>query len=1114
MCIDLFTAFSAAKSISIHIFLTHVITGLQTVIQAADAVKTSARISAAVQLKNCIKKFWTKSPTATAGSFALSTEDKAGLRANILSAAVLHEPSDNIADVLGVAFSIMVRADYPNEWPDVVHATCKAVEAAPPGSRARSRATLFLHRAIKALHSKRMPKHVQAFKSCAADIRPWAFELWSAHVQGMVLQLLSDGTPADFVSRAEAALEQLRQARWIAKAVHRLVCEAGAADVGSPPVLHFLQAAASLLAGVMQCLAQLRGMADLSDTSVAGHEALQLVRGIALRSLRTLARAQARNPTHVLPVLTHVLDAVWDAQQRVCAAQSMYGPPSELVPFVLHGAKLLSDVVSCSLYSASAMASVPAELQAHVPSLNAWFHGQRVADMVDVYAVRASMMSEEDVERWQSDGEEFVAIAEAATTDNSARAAADNVLMALADHDVFVETAVARLVALAEECPSLLASVAAAPSSAHSLGAALQAEAVWHAMGALSYVMLPRLSFQSWCASCLVPALRWHTDVGKVWATGQAAPAVAVQSAGAASAAQRILLAAAGWTISCWRSALPAASRAELVSPLVACLLAPDAPLRYSAAQALHVLLSDEDMDSRPLQAAVGEFAQQVFVAVMASEASALRNDLLSLLLAVVEKTPPAQIQASAAAMLSGVPALWDALEEQNVVRQPLLELLAGIVQAVRSAASELYPLLIPIIKLCTDASRPEMLYLGETACELWLALVDHAPQYNEHLHSLWPQVVPLVRAQASIAKVAMALLTSYIHVGAAAWLSAPGVFENVGALLLEVLGVYDSQTTVTACTASEQLLMQTAANSLAVGPVFSGLTAVLQRCMLGVMDSDESTRSRVAYGSVLARAVSWHAATFWEVVAQFEREQLAAVLAGKTEQLPYASSPLSPQRGKQAGLAVSRAPDASHIAHVMLRVSVLGGQVAVVLPACMDGQGVAGLAACADAWLELWDSIHSAAGGDQRRLLWVNALCASLPALARALPAMQSSHPEEAGRWRHDFAQRLEAVAAMSQDLPEEMSPSATPHASSGGRMSRLARAAHGSGLLNDDVPKSRGAELRAALRAAAAASQSSAVAALQTCIAECQQAAGPTIWQDILERVDHAVFRAAGRA
>lgn len=138
----------------------------------------STKWLAAVQLKNTVNKRWSMHRVDGGPSRALTDQEKAYLRSEILHVVGLKDAKAALQIALVVAK--VARQDYPHTWPTLLEQLLGPVVQGTADDLTSRRIWMTLHHIIKQLATKRLPADKRSFQQTTASLMPVIWTSWAA----------------------------------------------------------------------------------------------------------------------------------------------------------------------------------------------------------------------------------------------------------------------------------------------------------------------------------------------------------------------------------------------------------------------------------------------------------------------------------------------------------------------------------------------------------------------------------------------------------------------------------------------------------------------------------------------------------------------------------------------------------------------------------------------------------------------------------------------------------------------------------------------------------------------------------------------------------------------
>lgn len=134
--------------------------------------------------------------------------------------------------------------------------------------------------------------------------------------------------------------------------------------------------------------------------------------------------------------------------------------------------------------------------------------------------------------------------------------------------------------------------------------------------------------------------------------------------------------------------------------------------------------------------------------------------------------------------IISLLPPLWEQAEDEHLMKQAILAILARLVNALKAASVPFHSMLIPIIQGAVEPGSESQLYLLEDALDLWSAIIAQSPTpASAELFSLIPYLFSVFELGSESLRRALEIAESYLLIAPQQMLS-----EDVRQRLLNCL--------------------------------------------------------------------------------------------------------------------------------------------------------------------------------------------------------------------------------------------------------------------------------------------------------------------------------------
>ena len=727
----------------------------------------SARWLAAVHFKNSVSKYWrSRAPGA------IAEDEKIHLRAQLI--LLLDQEDSQIAVQTAVVLAKVGRLDFPKAWPslftDLLGRLQAASEAGSNGTLSARRCYLALHHILKELSTKRLAADQRTFEGITSQLLEPLWSRWVIDTGVLVTELpkaLAGGT----TQQAQQAVLLVFE-RWLLqlKAVRRMLLFGFPSDSRSMTPVGAIEHAAPTMLRTLETLLKLIPQGSSAPRTQA---AAMLTRG-CLKLIKTLRQLSETHPWSVLRcgVLVQSLDLCCNqiASPSVRTGQGSASSLRQCLQF-------LHSVLRCAAYRGSPAAlSLSAgkgreqmqqlkDMATEAAPMLKSFWVSKQDPLVNLIITRIFPLTEEELELWDDNAEEFHQEVDNGVWEESVRGCGERVFVALLEQD---RTTLAPLVV------SMLqrAAEGALPPPEGTLNyralstgmpwAIRVKAAVYHAVAAGAYELYDTIDFSQWLQSALL------------------------HEASDASPVARPLRREAIKLVAAWASKMKRDDRPPVYRALIAALADHDAAIHLSSVTALHALVDDWEFD----QTQFIEFVPTCFqlLAALLQEVGEFEAqvEIFALINLIIDRLGEGAA-AYAAGLLSLLPSVWESAEGQSLLRIQVMLALQRLVHALGPECPIAYPVLFPVLHVATDPSQPDELNLMEDGLLLWLVALRHAPTPNSGLLAPLPHLLSAMETSTEHIAVGSRILTSCLLMDGREILTAHG--SRIASVLAGFIG-------------------------------------------------------------------------------------------------------------------------------------------------------------------------------------------------------------------------------------------------------------------------------------------------------------------------------------
>lgn len=733
--------------------------------------RDSIRILAIIRFKNGIDKFW-RSRVMARVTVTIPPETKQAIRDTLFQC--LREPNRAVALQASVAISRIARLDYPRDWPDLfttlqqamveAHGALAALGPAPQmnqpeepaSSQARQLNTTVLMRAadvcsktLKELESVRVLAGKMRMTELSRELLPVLHPIFQQYFSE-VFSLNSGDNLATLSAWSNTTLraEQVRTSHLLLKAISRLAV----ADIGMISRSNTSQGGASA------------NMAQAFFRSTP--HCLQILKDTRLAYLRLLRSSQASSTSAstssaLVTALTKHLYSFGkffvSLVQRDNGKAAFWEGWSEVVAWYWVQAKDVTDeslsVPRDEYANHAAVIDYPPRfvVQSLVllkHSFTQW-KGNRseggfflshdfAREAADVLAGRLMRLNSDDLERWQTDPEEWAVGEEQENYELDIRPAAERALMVLAQHTKPVGFVGQHLWQHFEASSNL---------STDRLDDILARDAIYAAVGRCRDHLSPAgedddrpsmdvLMGQA-IANKLVPEARLGSVTSPMW--------VVIR--------RRI-----AWLLWEWSEQVPRESRLDVYSLLVDLLQAvaeqTDVAVRLAAARSISAIADALEFDADGFEPFLPKSLHHLATLAAASDLHEMESiktctDALSIL---IERMGP-RIAPHADALVDLVPMLWQQEDPDCKARPSIIVFISKVLRAIEmlpatgtsgALMQKVHHMVSPIVRESLDPKVSHLL-AKDAISMLWIRALHSTPEMTEPLFGLLGLVKELI---------------------------------------------------------------------------------------------------------------------------------------------------------------------------------------------------------------------------------------------------------------------------------------------------------------------------------------------------------------------------------
>ncbi|CAL8468538.1 g8078 [Coccomyxa elongata] len=807
-------------------------------------VDHSARWLATIHFKNSINRHWRLRP----GQGGISDQEKSHLRTKLLS--LIDQEDNQIAVQVAVVFAKVARIDYPRQWQSVFADLIALMQSGR--TLTVRRVYLVLHHILKELSSKRLTSDQKNFADVTKLLYDSYWNQWLADTTTL-LQVL----PEAVNSSEQNASVVLTFERWllVLKGLRRLILFGFQSDAKS---LQVVPAVTQVVPAFLKCL---QNLLPLRYENSGRRSQLQaMVDRAILKLTKIFTNLLETHPWSLLhcPVFSPLLEFLWGQIVGAPSAAELYESFYRQCMLFLHGV-LKSPAYGGSSSSslelnlaprsqAAALKSMSAEAKAN---LQAFWAGSRQHLLCVSIVEKFLPLNAKELQEWSESSAAFHHEADVGSWQDHLRGCAEVLLVSLLEEDrqSLAPIMVQLLQNTSEACPPGSCQMQPGPRVRDIPAAVLAKEAAYNAVGVGAYELHDYIDFGSWFNTALLQEL-------------------ADTSPEAKPLRRRAALLVGQWVVK-----LPADTRPAAYRALLSLMADEDTALQLAAVSSLRALVEDWEFQEAPFLEFVAPALQ--LLAALLQESTELDTQLqvFHVFNMIIERLADG-VRPFAEGILQLLPSVWQRAEGQSLLRIQVLLSMQRLINALGTASPSCYPVLIPMVQVCTDPNQPDELNLLEDGLQLWLIALRNAPEPQPELLNIFPNLAVVMERSTEHIQTAIQIITSCVLLGGPSFMDKHAA--TIVGILCTLLGNVKERGML--------LLLPVMALLLCAYPeqVPGVMEPALQK-LLQLLLSDQEPSQVLAGGlGVFARLLLQSSSAFMQVLARAEPHlALPAVSAG-----------------------------------------------------------------------------------------------------------------------------------------------------------------------------------------------------------------------------------------
>ncbi|XP_065567259.1 importin-11-like [Artemia franciscana] len=659
----------------------------------------SVRWLAAVTLKNGIERYWRKS-----APHGMSESEKARIRPRMLS--LIGEPINQIATQLGVLIGKIARYDVPHDWPELLPALIVGIQS--EDSLIQERALFTLHHVIKSLASKRLAGDRKSFQNLADQLLVPMLEVWNVHLDTTVLQVCE---------KQDAAQETIGKSIICTKILRKLVVQGVREPLRDTRICRFAEV----------LFEKIKTLLEIRNFFLIGTQLDANMKKLIINHVKIIADLLERSPLLFLPLITPSLNFVADyvftvEGQRFCFQE-----------FAVKLMNLMKALILCAEYKPAKVIEETKEvatLEAHKMKM-AFFTPSKLSQLFHCLVGEYLPLKEEELNKWSNDPEEFLHEEGGESWKYSLRPCAESLFLAIFHEYSTVMCSL--LLALVKDNTAFV--------SAEDFQGILRRDAIYNALGLVSFELFDQIDFDNWFSTSLLEELRCTEPNYRVLR-------------------RRIV-----WLIGRWTNVKFSTDLRPVMYEVLLNLMGnhEDLVVRLEAAETLRTAMDDFDFSVEQFMPYLQLSFGQLFQLLKEVNECDTKLHVLNVISLMIELVG-AEIKPYVGGLIQFLPALWEASEQHNMLRCSIISTLVHIVKGLGEFSIELGSFLIPVIHYATDTTQSAHVYLIDDGLELWKALVENSPVSSPALLKLYDNLPKVLEESSEYLLIGCQIMKSYLY--------------------------------------------------------------------------------------------------------------------------------------------------------------------------------------------------------------------------------------------------------------------------------------------------------------------------------------------------------------
>lgn len=221
------------------------------------------------------------------------------------------------------------------------------------------------------------------------------------------------------------------------------------------------------------------------------------------------------------------------------------------------------------------------------------------------------------------------------------------------------------------------------------------------------------------------------------------------------------------WLLGCWVGVKLSSSLRPTLYQAILPLLQnnEDLVVRLEAANTLKLAVDDFEFKVDQFLPFLEMSFSLLFQLLKEVEECDSKMQILHVISFVIERVG-AQIRPYASSLIGYLPSLWDSSAEHNMLRCAILTTLIHLVKGFGTLSANMYDFLLPVIKMSTDTTHPQHVYLLDDGLELWFVTLTNAENVTPEILDVFSNMSELLEISSENLRICLKIIEAYLLLG------------------------------------------------------------------------------------------------------------------------------------------------------------------------------------------------------------------------------------------------------------------------------------------------------------------------------------------------------------